>query len=331
MGPSDLAQVLRHLPASDEHEKLLVGLGTNDDGGVYQLKEDLAIVQSIDYFTPICDDPYMFGQIAAANALSDIYAMGGTPITVLNIVGYPIKKASPEVLAGILRGGADKAAEAGAVIAGGHSIDDKEPKYGMSCTGTVHPDRIFKNVGAKPGHVLVLTKPLGGGIISTAIKRKQAADSEIDENMAVMAELNKTAAETLEGFHPSAVTDVTGFGLLGHAYEMTGGEVTFHIDYETVPVLAGAKKHAENGIAAGGAKDNRAYLADFVDYHPSLSESDELILCDTITSGGLLISLPADEADAYIEAYNSKSPFQAQIIGSVTEKSAAPITVNHNK
>ena len=263
----------------------------------------------------------MYGQIAAANALSDIYAMGGKPITALNIVGYPINKLSPEVLAEILRGGADKIKESGAVLAGGHSIDDQEPKYGLSVTGTVHPDQIFKNVGAKPGDKLVLTKPLGAGIITTAIKFGKASKAEQEAVMTAMATLNKIGAETLAGFHPSAVTDVTGFGLMGHAYEIAiGSGVTFHIDYKEVPVIEGTLNHAKNKVIPGGGRENHEYLEGQVSYAKNVKKHDQLILCDSITSGGLLISLPAEEADNYVDAYNlAQNNFEAKVIGHVTE------------
>ena len=312
---------MRHLPEGTENENLLVGLDTSDDGGVFKLTDDLAIVQSIDYFTPICDDPYMFGQIAAANALSDIYAMGGKPVTALNIVGYPIKKMPPETLAEILRGGADKIQESGAVLAGGHSIDDQEPKYGLSVTGTVHPDAIFKNVGAKPGDKLVLTKPLGAGIITTAIKFGKASEQEQKDVMTAMATLNKTGAEVLADFHPHAVTDVTGFGLTGHGFEMANGShVTLHISYKDVPVIDGTLTHARNKVIPGGGRENRDYLLEHVEHAPHIELADQLILSDSITSGGLLISLPADEADAYVDAYNqAQDTFKAAVIGHVTD------------
>ncbi len=320
---------MRHLPSKDEDERLLVGLDTSDDGGVYQLTDDIALVQTVDYFTPIVDDPYMFGQIAAANALSDVYAMGGEPKTVLNIVGFPIKKLSHEILAQILKGASDKTKEAGAVIAGGHSIDDQEPKFGLSCTGIVHPDRIFKNVGAKPGDKLVLTKPLGVGILTTAIKFGKASEQEEEASTNTMATLNKVAAEVLKSYHPHAVTDVTGFGLLGHGYEMaSGSDVSFDISYGSVPLIDGTLKHAKGGVIPGGARDNHAWLSPNITYDSSLKKHDQLILCDSITSGGLLISLPAEEVDGYINEMNEKAPFAAVVIGDVTEKKEKDIYVS---
>ncbi len=319
---------MRHLPSSKEDANLLVGLDTSDDGGVYKLTDEIALVQTVDYFTPIVDDPYMFGQIGAANALSDVYAMGGEPKTVLNIVGFPIKKLPHEVLAAILKGGADKVKEAGAVIAGGHTIDDDEPKFGLSCTGVVHPDRIFKNVGAQPGDQLVLTKPIGIGVLTTAIKRDKASDEEAEAATKTMATLNKTAAETLKNYSPHAVTDVTGFGLLGHGYEMaSGSKVSFNIDYQSVPVLDGAKTHAEAGVVPGGTIDNHTWLKDNIEYDKALKDYDQLILCDSITSGGLLVSLSKDEASKYVEEMKEKSSHGAYIIGEVTERKEKDIYV----
>jgi selenide,water dikinase len=319
---------LRHLPKKDQDERLLVGLDTSDDGGVYQLTDDIALVQTVDYFTPIVDDPYMFGQIAAANALSDVYAMGGEPKTVLNIVGFPIKKLPHDVLAMILKGAADKTKEAGAVIAGGHSIDDQEPKFGLSCTGVVHPDRIFKNVGAKPGDKLILTKPLGVGILTTAIKFAKASEKQEADATNVMATLNKVAAEVLKDYHPHAVTDVTGFGLLGHGFEMaSGSDISFEINYGSVPLIEGTVKHAKAGVIPGGSKSNHKWLEKNIDYDASLELHDQLILCDSITSGGLLISLPEEEAEAYIKEMTEKAPFAATVIGQVTEKKEKAIYV----
>lgn len=319
---------MRHLPSKDQDERLLVGLDTSDDGGVYQLTDDIALVQTVDYFTPIVDDPYMFGQIAAANALSDVYAMGGEPKTVLNIVGFPIKKLPHDMLAKILKGAADKVKESGAVIAGGHSIDDQEPKFGLSCTGVVHPNKIFKNVGAKPGDQLILTKPLGVGILTTAIKFGKASKEEEETATTTMATLNKVAAEVLKNYHPHAVTDVTGFGLLGHGYEMSNGsDVSFEIDYKNIPLIDGTVNHAKNGVIPGGARDNHKWLDDNIQYDQSLKKHDQLILCDSITSGGLLISLPEEEADRYVSEMKEKSPFSAEIIGRVTEKKEKSIYV----
>lgn len=312
---------MRYLPERDKDPNLLVGHETSDDAGVYQLTDDLAIVQTIDYFTPIVDDPYMFGQIAAANALSDVYAMGGTPKTVLNIVGFPIKKLGSEMLAEILKGAAEKVKESGALIVGGHSIDDQEPKFGLSVTGIVHPKKIWKNIGARPNDKLVLTKPLGVGIITTAIKRENATKEQIHEVTKTMAALNHIAAEVLHSFSPNAVTDVTGFGLLGHASEMAkGSHVSLHIDVANVPLLEGTKDLVGQGILPGGSKSNHKWLADSVLYSELTTIDTQYILCDAITSGGLLVSLPEEQAQNYVQALHEKGCLDAAIIGSVSEK-----------
>src|SRR5688572_6673421 len=222
LGPADLQQILQGLPRLD-HPDVIVGTETNDDAGVFRLRADLAIVNTVDFFTPIVDDPYLFGQVAAANALSDVYAMGGEPCTALNIVGFPKGKMEIEVLREILRGGADKAHEAGVVVIGGHSLIDAEIKYGMAITGTIHPDRVIRNVGARDGDVLVLTKPLGTGIITTAIKRQAATARSMEAAIASMSTLNRDASTIMREFTVHACSDITGFGLLGHGQEMASG------------------------------------------------------------------------------------------------------------
>ncbi len=317
---------MRLLPEQEQVPELLVGRETSDDAGVYQLTDSIALIQTIDYFTPVVDDPYMFGQIAAANALSDVYAMGGKPKTVLNMVGYPVKKLGGKMLAEILRGGNDKVKEAGAILVGGHSIDDQEPKYGLSVTGIVHPDKFWKNVGAKPGDVLVLTKPIGIGILTTGIKRG-AVTKEQEKNVTeTMAMLNKRAAEVLSDFTPSAVTDVTGFGLLGHGSEMaSGSNVTLVIHYHKVPVLDGALPLAKDGVVPGGSKSNHKWLEKDVDYQ-DIQPEEQLVLCDAITSGGLLISINATDAEKYVQALKEAGQ-DSSIIGEVIEKQEKLITV----
>lgn len=314
-------QVLRLLPKQESVPELLVGNETADDAGVYKLTESIALIQTVDYFTPVVDDPYMFGQIAAANSLSDVYAMGGEPKTVLNIVGYPVKKLGPDLLAEIMRGAADKVKEAGAVTIGGHSVDDQEPKFGLSVTGIAHPDKIWKNVGAKPGDVLVLSKPLGVGIITTGIKRNKVTSEQEKAVTETMALLNKSAAESLKTFHPHAVTDVTGFGLLGHGSEMArGSDVTLEFTLSNVPVLAGTYELAAEGVVPGGSKANHKWLSNDVDYQ-DISDSEQLVLCDAITSGGLLVALPESEANEYVAKLHEVGLNQATIVGRVTEKS----------
>lgn len=319
---------MRLLPKQDPVPELLVGHETSDDAGVYRLTDSIALIQTLDYFTPIVDDPYMFGQIAAANALSDVYAMGGVPKTVMNIVGYPIKKLGADMLSDILRGAADKVKEAGAITVGGHSIDDQEPKFGLSVTGIVHPKKVWKNVGAMPGDVLVLTKPIGVGILTTGIKRNAVTSQQEQIVTETMAMLNKTAAEILTGFDPHAVTDVTGFGLLGHSSEMArGSNVSFEISFSQVPYLEGAIELARNGVVPGGSKSNHTWLSDDVSYEDILPE-EQLVLCDAITSGGLLVSLSEEDANKYIDELKSSGLVHASIIGLVTVKKDKLIYVN---
>lgn len=318
---------MRLLPKQEPVPELLVGNETSDDAGVYKLTESIALIQTVDYFTPVVDDPYMFGQIAAANSLSDVYAMGGEPKTVLNIVGYPVKKLGPDILAEIMRGAADKVKEAGAITIGGHSVDDQEPKFGLSVTGIAHPDAIWKNVGAKPGDVLVLTKPLGVGILTTGIKRNSVTPEQEQAVTETMALLNKSAAEALKPFHPSAVTDVTGFGLLGHGSEMArGSDVTLEFSLSKVPVLDGTFELAAEGVVPGGSKSNHKWLENDVAYD-HITESEQLVLCDAITSGGLLVALSAAEAGQYVEELHKAGLAQATIIGQVMPKSEKLINV----
>lgn len=319
---------MRYVENDSVDENVLVGLGHSDDASVYQLTEDIAIVQSVDFFTPVVDDPYMFGQIAAANSLSDIYAMGGTPKTALNIVGFPINVLGPEILGEILQGANDKAKEAGVQTVGGHSVDDQEPKFGLSVTGIVHPKKFYKNIGAKPGDALVLTKPLGTGVLTTAIKQNLLEQESIDYVSKVMASLNKAAAETLTSFNPKAVTDVTGFGLLGHAYEMaSASEVSLQINYPDVPLLPRTEELASENILPGGSWTNHKWLEPNVHYDNTLATHEQAILCDAITSGGLLISMPKKEAKAYIKELQEKQSIPVQIIGTVTERKERTIYV----
>lgn len=306
---------------------MLVGLDTSDDAGVYKINEDTALVQTLDFFTPIVDDPYMFGQIGAANSLSDVYAMGGKPITVMNIVGFPINTLDKSVLAEILAGAADKVRESGAALVGGHSIDDEEPKFGLSVTGTIHPDRIRANVGAKPGDRLILTKPIGVGILTTAIKSDLISKEDLITVTNVMTTLNKYAADAMENYTVNACTDVTGFGLLGHTLEIAeGSDVGITINSNNVPVLPGTRELAKQDVIPGGTKKNHKWVADRVDYTNNISKLDQLILCDAVTSGGLLISVPEAEADALQEAMQ-KNNVESAIIGEVTSEKRGRITV----
>ncbi|MBM7552633.1 selenide,water dikinase [Thalassobacillus pellis] len=321
--------MLRQINTAKSSPNVLVGSSTNDDAGVYQLTDEIALIQSVDYFTPIVDDPYWFGQIAAANALSDIYAMGGIVKTGLNIVGYPIKKLGPDMLGKILQGAYDKMTEAGGDIIGGHSIDDQEPKFGMAVTGIAHPKKIFQNSTAKQGDAILLTKPVGVGIQTTAIKKELLQPEQIQIVTNVMAQLNKTASEMLHNYHTHAVTDVTGFGLLGHAYEMAAGsKVSMNIRYSDVPILKETENLAESGVVPGGTKSNHAWLYDKVSYKKSITSVQQLILCDAITSGGLLVAMPYGEAEDFLKNFQMRSDFEASIIGEVIEQNDKSIYVS---
>jgi selenide, water dikinase len=312
---------LRHLPKSVPDPNLLVGIDTSDDAGVYKISDEMALIQTLDFFTPIVDDPRMFGQIAAANSLSDVYAMGGKPLTVMNIVGFPIKTLDKSILADILRGASEKVQESGAVLVGGHSIDDQEPKFGMSVTGTVHPDKVWTNAGAKPGDALILTKPIGVGVQTTAIKKDALSDEQLERVMTVMATLNKVASEVLQQFDVHACTDVTGFGLLGHAKEMAcGAGLGFRIYADQVPVLEGTRELAESGFVPGGTKANHRWLKDDVQYAEGINEITQWILCDAVTSGGLLVAVPQEQADEAVQKLREAGVAYAARIGdAVTE------------
>ncbi len=309
---------MRCLPQTVPDPNLLVGLDTSDDAGVYRLTDDLALVQTVDFFTPIVDDPYMFGQIAAANALSDVYAMGAKPLTVLNIVGFPINKLDKQILADILRGASDKVQEAGATLVGGHSIDDQEPKFGMAVTGIVHPNDVVSNAGAKPGDKIVLTKPIGIGIQTTAIKRDLLTEEEIARVSHVMAQLNKEAADVMRSYQIHACTDVTGFGLLGHLQEMAiGSQVGIHVRYADVPVLPRTRELVKAKSVPGGSKENAKWLAHNVSYADAIDDAAQLILSDAVTSGGLLVAIAAEEAEQFVVELRSRN-VEAAIIGDVT-------------
>jgi selenide,water dikinase len=307
--------VLQSVPRCD-HADVIVGTETSDDAGVFRLRDDLAIVNTVDFFTPIVDDPYVFGQVAAANALSDVYAMGGEPRTALNIVGFPRGKLDMAVLGKILRGGADKAKEAGVAVIGGHSLIDAEVKYGMAITGVIHPDRVIRNVGIKDGDALVLTKALGTGIIMTAVKRRTATAKSTRAAIASMLALNRTASDVMRGFTVHACSDVTGFGLLGHAQEMASGSgVTVVIAADALPVLPGVLELAEQGQLTGGCRRNREYLVDKVAVEPSIRAGLVEVAFDPQTSGGLLIAVPSGEAGALVELLNAQRITDAAVVG----------------
>jgi selenide,water dikinase len=295
LSPAELHPLLREMPVPSDPD-LLVGLDTADDAAVYRVADDLAIVTTVDFFTPIVDDPFDFGRVAAANALSDVYAMGGTPVTALNLVAYSLDELGGEPLREILRGGAEVAREAGVAVVGGHSIDDREPKYGMAVTGVVDPARLLRNSTAVVGHELFLTKPVGAGVVSTAIKRGLGAEELEARAVEVMATLNREASVAALAAGASAVTDVTGFGLLGHLHEMAAASgVAASVDASSVPSIAGVLELLGNegeGSIAGGTRRNRTWVEEWVAWDESVPEPLRWLLCDAMTSGGLLISAP---------------------------------------
>ena len=309
--------MLSQLPTFSD-PRLLVGPETSDDAAVYQLTDDLAVVQSVDFITPVVDDPYTCGAVAAANSLSDIYAMGARPIFALNLVGFPTAKLPLRVLSLILQGGADKVREAGASIVGGHSIDDPEPKYGLVVTGLVHPQKVVTNARAQVGDDLVLTKPLGLGIITTGIKLERVSEEAVDRAVRVMTTLNKSAAEAMVEVGAHACTDVTGFGLLGHLHEMTSGSgVAARISLQAVPVLPEAWALVKEGICPGGTKRNRQALEGKVTWAPGITEEAQLVLCDAQTSGGLLIAVPKAKSPTLIAALQAAQTLAAARIGEI--------------
>lgn len=306
-----------------------MGLDTSDDAGVYRLRDDLAIIQTVDFFTPVVDDPYSFGQIAAANAMSDIYAMGGRPLTAMNIICFPVKSMDISVLKEVLRGGLDKIKEAGALLVGGHSVEDDELKYGLSITGVVHPDDILTNKGARPGDLLVITKPLGTGIINTAIKGNLADENLIQKVTGIMATLNKGPAEEFKDFHISACTDVTGFGLLGHACEMIEGQKTaLKIYPDKVPIIDKTLDFAGMGLIPGGTYRNSDFRKECLIGFDKLDKVLMDILFDPQTSGGLLIAIQGNEADAFVSRLKEKGMESSSIIGEFTEGPGGKIIFN---
>ena len=316
--PQALEQILRDLPVPSD-PNIMVGTGTMDDAAVYRINENTALVQTLDFFTPVVDDPYSFGAIAAANAFSDIYAMGATPIFALNIAGFPSNRLPLEVLRSILEGAREKAAEAGVSILGGHTVDDTEPKFGLAVTGLVHPDRVLTNSGIKEGDALILTKPLGTGILSTALKRGLLEPDRERELVSVMSELNRTAAETAADFKISACTDITGFGLLGHLSEMIGSSnLRAVISAEMVPLMEGARELAASGAVPGGTTSNLEYISGLVKWGTRISRTERIILCDAQTSGGLLLSVPAGRARELESRLKEAGISAAAIIGEIT-------------
>jgi selenide,water dikinase len=334
-----LDSVLRRLPRPTD-PNVLVGFDTNDDAGVYLLSPEMAMVQTVDFFTPIVDDPYTFGQIAAANSLSDVYAMGGKPVSALSIVGFP-DKGDPEILEQIIRGGLSKMIEAKCSVIGGHSIRNDDIQFGYAVTGTIHPQQVWRNVGARAGDVLLLTKAIGTGVLSTALKKDRAAEADLKSAIASMSQLNRAASEALQEVQERAgtaqpihaVTDITGFGLLGHAREMAVGNsergieaVSLEIDRSAVQYLPGALDAARGGFLPGGLKNNRDFVGDCVGFADSVTQEHRDLLFDPQTSGGLLIAVSPESADEAVSVLE-RHRVSARRIGKVVPKTNPLLSV----
>jgi selenide,water dikinase len=311
------------------NDRVIVGMDSLDDAGVYKISDDLALIQTVDFFTPIVDDPYGFGQIAAANALSDIYAMGGTPKTAMNLVGFPLKQMDISILRQILEGGLDKMTEAGVVLVGGHSVEDSELKYGLSVTGFVHPDRILTKKNLNAGDRLVLTKPLGSGVINTAIKGGVASVKVIDKITRLMATLNRDAAEVMKQYSVHACTDITGFGLLGHLAEMVDGSgLGAVLDSKKIPILSEAIDYAAMGMLPAGANKNKIFRESMVEFCSSVNPLIRDLLFDPQTSGGLLICIDRDDTDELVELLIQKGSDPSAVIGEVVSAPQEKIVVH---
>lgn len=339
LNPATLDAVLRKLPRQTD-PNVLVGFDTNDDAGIYRISDDLALVQTVDFFTPIVDDPYLFGQIAAANALSDVYAMGGRPISALSIVGFP-EKQDPAILEQIIRGGLSKMTEARCSVIGGHSIRNEDMLFGYAVTGFVNPRHVWRNVGAREGDMLLFTKPLGTGVITTALKKDCATEESLAAAVSAMTTLNRAAAEALQEIDEKdnesrsihAVTDVTGFSLLGHAREMALGDpargiapVSFEIDHSAFDYFPGAREAAREGHLSGGLKNNRAFVGDCATFAPSVSAEYQDLLFDPQTSGGLLVAIAPEAADTALDSLQ-RHRVTARRVGRVVAKRSPLLAV----
>lgn len=300
LAPGDLAQVLSKLPKQSS-ENVIVGFDTADDAGVFRLSDDIALVQTVDFFTPVADDPFVYGQVAALNSLSDVYAMGGQPISALSIVCYP-QKGDWDVLGEILAGGQSAMNDEGVVVLGGHSVDDPEIKFGYAVTGIVHPDRVITNAGAKSGDVLILTKAIGTGAINTAVKLDKAPADSVAAALRAMTTSSKHASKVMQDLRANACTDITGFGLIGHAFEMAkASDVTFELESRSVPLLPHVLELIKRGMLTRGDKNNRVYVGDTVTIDDSVSGEMQSALFDPQTAGGLLVSIPAERADEFVQ------------------------------
>lgn len=325
--PQLLEEVLKKIPLPDD-KNILVGTSTADDAAIYRIDDNTALVQTVDFFTPVVDDPYQFGVIAAVNSLSDIYAMGGKPLFALNIVGFPSNRLPIHILEEILKGAHSAAANAGISIIGGHTVDDTEPKFGLAVTGLIHPDKILTNSGARPGDLLILTKPLGTGILSTAMKQDLLEEGQAKLLFETMASLNRETTEVMQETDVHACTDITGFGLLGHLLEMMNGSQTSAVIEESkVPYLPGVMELAVSGIIPGGSKDNQDFTAPYVQYDEKISPAKRLMLNDAQTSGGLLISVQQDNATSFLKSLKERGVKEAQTIGKVISKEMIKIIV----
>lgn len=322
LAPGDLAQVLSKLPIQSS-ENVIVGFDKSDDAGVFRLTDETALVQTVDFFTPVADDPFVYGQVAAVNSLNDVYAMGGTPLSALSIVCYP-QKGDWDVLGEILRGGQQAMNAEGVVVIGGHSVDDQEMKFGYAVTGIIHPDKVISNAGAKPGDVLILTKPIGTGAINTAVKKGAAADSTIAAAIKAMTTSAAAASKAMQRLGASACTDITGFGLLGHAFEMAkASEVTLSIAAKDVPLLPNVMELIEQGMLTRGDKNNRVYVGDTIEFTGEISSTMQSALFDPQTAGGLLISISEEAASRFLNEIEG-----SRIVGRVEPKGERLIMVS---
>jgi len=316
--PGQLDEILKHLPLPQD-PNILVNIDTHDDAGVYRINDDLALVLTTDFFPPVCSDPYEFGQIAAANSISDVYAMGGTPALALNIMMFPASKLPVDAYSEILKGGYDKASEAGVKIIGGHTIDDSPPKYGLAVVGFVHPGKLITNAGAKPGDWLILTKPVGTGIIMAGHHLGMASESDLNETKRLMKLLNRSAAEVMKKFNVSGATDITGFGLAGHAIKMArASRVSMNIAMKRVPLIGNTWNLVDDGCIPGASFSNLDYAENEISFSPDLDYNLKMIAFDAQTSGGLLMSVPAAVKDKMISELKKSGLIEASLIGEVT-------------
>jgi len=325
MGPEDLKQTICNL--SPTNENVLVGFENSEDAAVFKINENEAIVQTLDFITPVVDDPFIYGKIAAANSLSDIFAMGAEVKTAMNIVGFDATNFPKEVLTEIMHGGNEKIKECGGVLMGGHTIQTPEMYYGLSVTGMIHPNEILKNNGGNIGDILVLTKPIGLGVLTTAIKNDKLDEKGIKESVKIMETLNHKTSQVLKKYKASACTDITGFGLLGHALESTREDITYLINSSSVPIVEQVKELCEQNVVPGGSKRNMKYLEDKVSYDESISQTTKQILCDAQTSGGLLIAMNKKDVAEYLKEIEELSFGYASIVGEIIPRATKPIFV----